>query len=52
LLFSTLWQVLFFDQTFSNYQIAGVALIVTAAVMNSFAAQLYKLIGVASARLV
>lgn len=52
LLFSTLWQVLFFDQTFSNYQIAGVALIVTAAVMNNFAAQLYKLIGIASARLV
>ncbi len=42
LLFTAVWQVLFFDETFSSYQIAGIALIITAALMNRFAAKLFK----------
>lgn len=42
LLFTAIWQVLFFDERFSSYQIAGIALIVVAALMNSFAAKLLK----------
>ncbi len=42
LLFTAIWQLLFFDERFSNYQIAGIALIIIAALMNSFAANLIK----------
>lgn len=42
LLFTAIWQVLFFDESFSNYQIVGIALIITAALMNSFAAKLFR----------
>ncbi|MGP8305106.1 DMT family transporter [Vibrio sp. YIC-376] len=42
LLFTAIWQVLFFDESFSNYQIVGIALIIIAALMNSFAAKLFR----------
>ena len=42
LLFTTIWQFLFFDESFSNYQVVGITLIIIAALMNSFAAKLLK----------
>ncbi|PWI32542.1 EamA family transporter [Vibrio albus] len=44
LLFTAVWQMLFFDESFSNYQVMGIALIITASLMNSFAAKLIKLV--------
>lgn len=44
LLFTAVWQTLFFDESFSNYQVMGIALIITASLMNSFAARLIKLV--------
>ncbi len=42
LLFTAVWQALFFDESFSNYQIAGIALIIIASIMNSFAAKIFR----------
>ncbi|WP_165313962.1 DMT family transporter [Vibrio ziniensis] len=42
LLFTAIWQVLFFDETFSHYQVVGIALIIIASLMNSFAAKVFK----------
>lgn len=42
LLFTAVWQVLFFDESFSHYQVVGITLIILAALMNSFAAKLFR----------
>nr|WP_321461653.1 DMT family transporter [uncultured Vibrio sp.] len=42
LLFTAIWQVLFFDESFSNYQVVGIALIILAALMNSFATKVFR----------
>ncbi|PJC87216.1 EamA family transporter [Vibrio sp. HA2012] len=42
LLFTAALQLVFFDVHFSDYQIAGIALIITASLMNSFAARILK----------
>ncbi|EPF2929130.1 DMT family transporter [Vibrio navarrensis] len=42
LLFTLMWQVLFFDESFSKHQIVGITLIIFAALMNTFAAKLFK----------
>lgn len=42
LLFTAIWQVLFFEESFSIYQVVGIALIIIAALMNSFASKLFK----------
>ena len=43
LLFTVIWQFCFFNESFSNYQVVGIALIVTASLMNSFSVKLLKL---------
>ena len=40
LLFTVLWQYLFFNESYSNYQIVGIALIVIASLMNTFAGKI------------
>lgn len=42
LLFTAIWQILFFDESFSHYQVAGITLIILAALMNSFAAKVFR----------
>ncbi|MDV6249965.1 DMT family transporter [Vibrio sp. EA2] len=42
LLFTAIWQVMFFDESFSHYQVAGITLIILAALMNSFAAKVFR----------
>nr|WP_319552353.1 DMT family transporter [uncultured Vibrio sp.] len=42
LLFTAVWQALFFDESFSHYQVVGITLIILAALMNSFAAKLFR----------
>ncbi|WED24871.1 DMT family transporter [Vibrio sp. JC009] len=42
LIFTVVWQLTFFDESFSNYQITGIALIIVASLMNSFAAKFLK----------
>jgi drug/metabolite transporter (DMT)-like permease len=50
LLFTAVWQMLFFDESFSGYQVIGIVLIITASMMNSFAAKLIKLFSHARAQ--
>lgn len=42
LLYTLMWQALFFDESFSKHQIIGITLIVFAALMNTFAPSLFK----------
>ena len=42
LIFTAVWQLAFFDESFSNYQLLGIALIVTASLMNNFAVKLFR----------
>ena len=42
LIFTAVWQLAFFDESFSNYQVLGIALIVTASLMNNFAGKLFR----------
>ncbi|MEF1285785.1 DMT family transporter [Vibrio sp. M250220] len=46
LLFTALWQAMFFDESFSTYQIAGIAIIIVATIMNNFATPLFRYLGV------
>ncbi|CAM2784037.1 DMT family transporter [Vibrio mytili] len=42
LLFTAVWQILFFDEKFSNYQLIGIALIIIAALMNNLTAKIVR----------
>ena len=42
LIFTAVWQLAFFDESFSNYQVLGIVLIVTASLMNNFTVKLFR----------